>query len=248
MRMKDRVAVITGAATGIGEATALLFGEEGAKVIAADINLDGVNSTVSKIVEKGGNAIGKYIDLSKVDEITAFVEEVLEQQGRIDVLINNASLFSRTSIPDMTEKEWDRVLDVNLKGTFFLSQQVCRGMMKRGSGAIVNVASLAAKRGGVTSGMNYASSKGGVIVITKGFAKYYASHGIRVNAVVPSFVDTPMFRSLPEEKQEIAMKAIPLGRVANPRELAFGILFLASDEASFITGEILDVDGGLLMD
>lgn len=248
MRLKDRIAVVTGAATGIGEATAIVFAEEGAHVVASDIDLKGIEQTVSKVKEKGGNATAMGVDLSRVDQITSFVDEVTRQFGRIDILVNNAGLFSRTSIPDMTEDDWDRVLNVNLKGTFFLSQQVIIGMMKRKSGSIVNVASLAAKRGGVTSGMNYASSKGGVIVITKGFAKFCAPYGIRVNAVVPSFCDTPMFRSLPPEKQKGAADAIPLGRVAKPRELGNAILFLASDEASFITGEILDVDGGLLMD
>jgi 3-oxoacyl-[acyl-carrier protein] reductase len=246
--LKDRVAIVTGAATGIGEATALLFAEEGARVVAADIDTRGMQHTVSSVQEKGGQAAAVRVDLSKHDDITAFVEEVLRRFNRIDILVNNASLFSKVSIPEMTEEEWDRVLNVNLKGTFFLSQKVIPGMMEKRSGTIVNVASLAAKRGGVTSGMNYASSKGGVIVITKGFAKYCAPHGIRVNAVVPSFCDTPMLRSIPEAERKRALEAVPLGRAAKPREVASAILFLASDEASFITGEILDVDGGLLMD
>jgi 3-oxoacyl-[acyl-carrier protein] reductase len=248
MRLKERIAIVTGAATGIGEATAIVFAEEGAHVIACDIEMKGAENTVSQIKKKGGKAVAMRVDLSEVDEIATFVEEVIRRFDRIDILVNNAGLFSTTSIPDMTEHEWDRVLNVNLKGTFFLSQRVITGMMKRKSGTIVNVASLAAKRGGVTSGMNYASSKGGVIVITKGFAKFCAPYGIRVNAVVPSFCNTPMFRSLPPEKRKLAADAIPLGRVADPRELGYAILFLASDEASFITGEILDVDGGLLMD
>jgi 3-oxoacyl-[acyl-carrier protein] reductase len=240
--------VVTGAATGIGAATAVLFAEEGGRVIAADIDLEGARETVAQAARSGGDAKAFTMDLSRVADIAAFVERVLEEYGRIDVLVNNAGLFSTLSIPEMTEDAWDRVLDVNLKGTFFLSQRVIPGMMENRYGKIVNVSSLAAKRGGVTSGMNYASSKGGVIVITKGFAKFCAPYGINVNAVVPSFCDTPMFRSLPSEKQQQAARAIPLGRVADPRELAYAILFLASDEASFITGEILDVDGGLLMD
>jgi len=248
MRLQDKVAIVTGAATGIGAATAVLFAEEGAQVIIADIDLEGANRTVSKASRSGGSAAAYRVNLSSVQDISSFVERVLEKYGRIDVLVNNAGLFSTLSIPEMTEEAWDRVLDVNLKGTFFLSQKVIPGMMENRYGKVVNVASLAAKRGGVTSGMNYASSKGGVIVITKGFAKFCASFGINVNAVVPSFCDTLMFRSLPKEKQDKAAQSIPLGRVADPREVGYAILFLASDEASFITGEILDVDGGLLMD
>jgi 3-oxoacyl-[acyl-carrier protein] reductase len=248
MRLQGKIAIITGAATGIGAATAVLFAEEGAQVIGADIDVEGARRTVSRATQSGGSAAAYRMDLSSVRDISSFVERVLEKYGRIDVLVNNAGMFSTLSIPEMTEEDWDRVLDVNLKGTFFLSQKVIPGMIKNRYGKIVNVASLAGKRGGVTSGMNYASSKGGVIVITKGFAKFCAPFGINVNAVVPSFCDTPMFRSLPKEKQDKAAQSIPLGRVADPREVGHAILFLASDEASFITGEILDVDGGLLMD
>jgi 3-oxoacyl-[acyl-carrier protein] reductase len=226
----------------------VLFAEEGAQAIGADIDVDGARRTVSRATQSGGSAAAYRMDLSSVRDISSFVERVLEKYGRIDVLVNNAGMFSTLSIPEMTEEDWDRVLDVNLKGTFFLSQKVIPGMIRNRYGKIVNVASLAGKRGGVTSGMNYASSKGGVIVITKGFAKFCAPFGINVNAVVPSFCDTPMFRSLPKEKQDKAAQSIPLGRVADPREVGHAILFLASDEASFITGEILDVDGGLLMD
>jgi 3-oxoacyl-[acyl-carrier protein] reductase len=248
MRLKDRVAIVTGAAMGLGKATALLFAEQGAQVIVADIDMDGARETASEAVNRGGRAEAKKIDLSDVAGIRTFVQDIVNSYGKVDVLVNNASRFSTTSILDMTEQEWDQVLDVNLRGTFFMSQPVVAGLIERKSGVIINISSLSAKRGGVTSGMNYASSKGGVMVLTKGFARFCAPHGIRVNGVVPSFMDTPMFRSLPDEKQKQAAKAIPLGRIADPRELAYAVLFLASDEASFITGEILDVDGGLQPD
>ncbi len=248
MRVKSKVSIITGAATGIGRATAIIFGEEGSTVIAADIDFNGVKDTVKMINEQGYTALPMNMDLSSINNIKDFVKKVLDKYKRIDILINNAGLFSTLPILEMTENEWDKVMDINLKGTFFLSKEVLPIMIRQKYGKIVNVSSLAAKRGGVTSGINYAASKAGVLSVTKCLAKYSAPYGINVNAVIPSFCDTPMFRSLPEEKQDSAIKSIPLGRLARPDELGKAILFLASDDASYITGEILDVNGGVLMD
>ena len=248
MRLKSKVSIITGAATGIGRATAIIFGEEGSTVIAADIDFNGVKDTVNMINEQGYTALPMNMDLSSINNIKDFVKKVLDKYKRIDILINNAGLFSTLPILKMTENEWDKVMDINLKGTFFLSKEVLPIMIRQKYGKIVNVSSLAAKRGGVTSGINYAASKAGVLSVTKCLAKYSAPYGINVNAVIPSFCDTPMFRSLPEEKQDSAIKSIPLGRLARPDELGKAILFLASDDASYITGEILDVNGGVLMD
>ncbi len=200
------------------------------------------------INEQGYTALPMNMDLSSINNIKDFVKKVLDKYKRIDILINNAGLFSTLPILEMTENEWDKVMDINLKGTFFLSKEVLPIMIRQKYGKIVNVSSLAAKRGGVTSGINYAASKAGVLSVTKCLAKYSAPYGINVNAVIPSFCDTPMFRSLPEEKQDSAIKSIPLGRLARPDELGKAILFLASDDASYITGEILDVNGGVLMD
>ena len=248
MRLKDKVSIITGAAKGIGRETALIFGEEGSNVIVTDIDLDGAIETASFMHDKGYNATPMQLDLSKLGNIQEFVKKVLSEYSRIDILINNAGLFSNVPILEMTENEWDKVMNVNLKGTFFLSKEILPIMIQKKYGKIVNISSLAAKRGGVTSGINYASSKAGVISVTKCLAKFSAPFGINVNAVVPSFCDTPMFRGLPPEKQDSAIKSIPLGRIARPDELGKAILFLASDDASYITGEILDVNGGVLMD
>ena len=248
MKLKDTISVVTGAATGIGRATAIKFAEHGSTVILADINLDGIKKTSEIIEEKGYSGIPIKIDLTSLSYIKSFTSKVISQFKRIDILVNNAGIFSTLPILEMTEQEWDLVMGVNLKGTFFLCKEILPIMIKQRSGKIINLSSLAAKRGGVTSGINYAASKAGIISVTKCLAKFAASYGINVNAVVPAFCDTNMFRSLPKEKIESAIKGIPLGRPAQPEELADAILFLASHEASYITGEILDVNGGVLMD
>ncbi len=247
-RMSDKVCVVTGAATGIGKATALMLAEHGAQVIAADINLEGAKRTVSDILDQGLEASALHLDLSDLHSISSAVASVMSRYGKIDVLVNNAGLFSTVSIPDMTEEDWDAVMNVNLKGTFFLCKAVLPHMIEQQYGKIVNLSSLAAKRGGVTSGINYAASKSGVLSLTTCLAKYSASFGITVNAIIPAFCDTSMFRSLPQKKIDDAINGIPMGRPARPEELAAAIMFLSSDESSYITGEILDVNGGVLMD
>ncbi len=248
MRLKNKICVVTGAATGIGKATAIKLASHGGTVIAADIDINGLNETVYKINDLGQKGFSVKLDLSDLQEIENFTEKIITEFGRIDVLVNNAGRFSTVPIFEMTEEEWDVVMDINLKGTFFLCKAVLETMIKNGYGKIVNVSSLAAKRGGVTSGINYAASKAGVLSITKCLAKYSAPMGINVNAVIPAFCDTNMFRSLPQEKIDNAIKGIPMGRPARPEELANAILFLSSDESSYVTGEILDVNGGVLMD
>ncbi len=248
VRLKDKISIVTGAATGIGKATAVTFGEEGSTVVAADINIEGAKKTVKEMEERGLKAVPVKLDLSSVKDIHRFVEEVMSHFGRIDILVNNAALFSTVPILEMTEEEWDKVMDINLKGTFFLCKEVLPVMMKRKYGKIINLSSLAAKRGGVTSGVNYAASKAGLFPVTACLAKYAAPYGINVNEVVPAFCETSMFRSLPQKKIDAAIASIPLGRAASPEELARAILFLASDESSYITGEVLDVNGGVLMD
>ena len=248
MRLKDKISIITGAASGIGMATSTNFGKHGATVIAADIDLDGAEITIEKLKKEGFSGIAMKLDLSSLADIKRFVGQVINRFEKIDILVNNAGRFSTLPILEMTEKEWDGIMDVNLKGTFFLCKEILPYMIKQGYGKIVNLSSLAAKRGGITSGINYAASKAGILSVTKCLAKFSAAYGVNVNAVIPAFCDTNMFRSLPQEKIENAIKSIPLGRPARPEELADAILFLASDEASYITGEILDVNGGVLMD
>jgi NAD(P)-dependent dehydrogenase (short-subunit alcohol dehydrogenase family) len=248
MRLEGRVAVVTGAATGIGKAAAEALCAEGAHAVVADIDAEGGRRAAEELGSKGHDASWIRVDISSVEDIGRAVGELLALHSRIDVLVNNAGLYSTVPIPRMTEREWDRVMNVNLKGTFFLSQAVLPHMIDRRYGKIVNVASLAAKRGGVTSGVNYGASKAGVVSVTKYLATYAAPFGVNVNAVVPGFAETTMFRMNSPEKIEALLKTIPLGRVARPEEVGKAIAFLASDDASYITGEIMDVNGGIHMD
>jgi 3-oxoacyl-[acyl-carrier protein] reductase len=248
MAMKDRVAIVTGAATGIGKAAADELASRGAHAVIADIDTKGGEAAAAELRAKGLAASYLRLDIGKVDDIRRGVREAVERFSRIDILVNNAGLYSTVPIPEMSEAEWDRVMGVNLKGTFFLSKEVLAHMVGRRYGKIVNIASLAGKRGGVTSGVNYGASKAGVISLTKYLATYAAPYGINVNAVVPGFAETKMFRMNSPEKIEALLKTIPLGRVAKPEELAKAIAFLASDDASYVTGEIMDVNGGIHMD
>jgi NAD(P)-dependent dehydrogenase (short-subunit alcohol dehydrogenase family) len=246
--MTDRVAIVTGAATGIGKAAAEELASRGAHAVIADIDTKGGEAAAAEFRAKGLAASYLWLDIGKVDDIRRGVREAVERFSRIDILVNNAGLYSTVPIPEMSEAEWDRVVGVNLKGTFFLSKEVLAHMVGRRYGKIVNIASLAGKRGGVTSGVNYGASKAGVISLTKYLATYAAPYGINVNAVVPGFAETKMFRMNSPEKIEALLKTIPLGRVAKPEELAKVIAFLASDDASYVTGEIMDVNGGIHMD
>jgi len=248
MAMTDRVAIVTGAATGIGKAAAEELASRGAHAVIADIDTKGGEAAAAELRAKGLAASYLRLDIGKVDDIRRGVREAVERFSRIDILVNNAGLYSTVPIPEMSEAEWDRVVGVNLKGTFFLSKEVLVHMVGRRYGKIVNIASLAGKRGGVTSGVNYGASKAGVISLTKYLATYAAPYGINVNAVVPGFAETKMFRMNSPEKIEALLKTIPLGRVAKPEELAKVIAFLASDDASYVTGEIMDVNGGIHMD
>ena len=248
MAMTDRVAIVTGAATGIGKAAAEELASRGAHAVIADIDTKGGEAAAAELRAKGLAASYLRLDIGKVDDIRRGVREAVERFSRIDILVNNAGLYSTVPIPEMSEAEWDRVVGVNLKGTFFLSKEVLAHMVGRRYGKIVNIASLAGKRGGVTSGVNYGASKAGVISLTKYLATYAAPYGININAVVPGFAETKMFRMNSPEKIEALLKTIPLGRVAKPEELAKVIAFLASDDASYVTGEIMDVNGGIHMD
>ena len=248
MKLKGKVSIVTGAANGIGKATAYLLGLEGSHIIAVDIDLDGLNKNIKYLKKQGINADAVKLDIKNLKEIKRVVADILRDHKKIDILVNNAGRFSMIPILEMTEMEWDEVMNINLKGTFFMSKEVIPAMIKQRYGKIINIASLSAKRGGITSGTNYGASKAGVISVTKYFAQFCAPYGINVNAVVPGFVDTAMFCSNPRERINKVIKSIPLGRLAKSEEIAKVIYFLASEDSSYITGEILDVNGGVLMD
>jgi len=243
MRLKDKISVITGAASGIGKAIANIFSNDGAIIIALDINMEGLKATTEEIRMKGLDATPMKCDLGNLKDIYRTVKEIKSNFKRVDILVNNAGIFSGTPLFEIKEIEWDRVMDINLKGPFFLSKEILKMMIRRRSGKVINIASMAAKRAGTTSGVPYGASKAGIIAVTRYCAKLAAPYGINVNAVVPGFVNTvinPKIRDM--------IKDIPLRRIAEPEEIGKVVLFLASEDSNYITGEMINVNGGLLMD
>ena len=248
MRFQEQVAVITGAARGIGRAIALAFAGEGAKVALVDINSELLERLREEIVRQGGEALSVPCDISKSSDVKEMANQVLNTFGRIDVLVNNAGIIRRGTIETVTEEDWDRVIAINLKGTFNCCKAVVEPMKRQGGGKIVNVSSISGKTGDITSAPGYGSSKAGGDALMKTLARQLAPYGIRANAVAPHAIETEMSAQWSEERRREIIAAIPLGRLGRPEDVAQAVLFLASDAASFITGEILDVNGGALMD
>jgi len=249
MRLKDRVAVITGGTSGIGEATALLFANEGAKVAITGRNEERGHRSVEKIRAGKGEAIFVLSDVSVAAECRSAIDETLRTFGRIDILFNNAGVFYPQTAIECSEREWDEQIDVNLKGMFLMSKFALPRMIAQGHGVIVNNASGWGLVGG-DHAVAYCASKGGVVLLTKALAVDHGRQGIRVNCICPGDVDTAMLpsdakmRGLPWEKYLEDCKNRPMGRIGKPEEIAKAVLFLASDDSSFMTGSALVVDGG----
>ena len=249
MKLKDRVAIITGGARGIGKAISQVFLREGAKVAIVDIEDPKKLEAVKRDLEKiGGKVITIPCDITKGSEVNGRVDEVRKRFGRIDILVNNAGIIRRGTIETVTEEDWDRVIEVNLKGTFNCCKAVVAIMKQQRHGKIVNISSIAGKMGDITSAPGYGPSKAGMDALTKTLARQLAQYGINVNSVAPHAIETEMSAQWSEERRKEIIASIPLGRLGKPEDVANAVLFLASDEASFITGEILDVNGGALMD
>jgi len=248
MKLKGRVAIITGAARGIGKAIGVTFVREGAKVAILDVDKEGLEILKNEIEKKRGEAISIVCDIAKTSEVKEMAEQVQKTFGRIDILVNNAGIIRRGTIETVTEEDWDRVIEVNLKGTFNCCKAVAGIMKKQSYGKIVNVSSIAGKMGDITSAPGYGPSKAGIDALTKTLARQLAPYGINVNAVSPHAIETEMSAQWSEERRKEIIASIPLGRLGKPEDVANAVLFLASDEASFITGEIFDVNGGALMD
>ena len=248
MKHKGRVAIVTGGARGIGKAIALSFIREGAKVALVDVDKENSEVLKNEIEKEKGKVIAIPCDITKSAEVKVMVDQVRNAFDRIDILVNNAGIIRRGTIETVTDEDWDRVIEVNLKGTFNCCKAVAGIMKQQGSGKIVNISSIAGKMGDITSAPGYASSKAGIDALTKTFARQLAPYGINVNTVSPHAIETEMSAQWSEERRKEIIASIPLGRLGKPEDVANAVLFLASDEASFITGEILDVNGGALMD
>ncbi len=243
MRLKDKVAIITGSARGIGQATALKFAAEGAKVVVCDLDRKAVDEVVADIVAKRGQAIGFTMNVTDKASIAAMVKGVMDQYGRIDVLVNNAGIVDDAMFRKMSDEQFERVIDVNLKGTYNCARAVVDIMIAQNAGVILNASSVVGLYGNFGQ-TNYAASKFGVIGMAKTWARELGRKGIRANAVCPGFVETTILKSIPAKVMQAMIDRVPLGRLAKPEEIANTYAFLASDEASYINGAVIEVSGG----
>jgi 3-oxoacyl-[acyl-carrier protein] reductase len=243
-RINEKVAIVTGGAQGIGQGICLRLAEEGARVAIFDLNLAEAKKTAKEIEKSGGTALALKVDVSKSSEVDAAVKQVISKFGKVDILVNNAGISLTSKVANMTDEIWDRTLDVNLKGVFLCCRAVVTHMKERKYGKIINIASILALRGSVYYA-HYGATKAGVVAFTQGLAIELGPHNINVNAIGPGIIDTPMAAGdvEPEYRQRL-IKGIPLRRIGTPRDIANAALFLASDEATYITGQCLYVCGG----
>ncbi len=245
-RLENKVAIITGGGSGIGAATARLFGTEGCRVAVVDKRRDAAEVTTQAICESGGMAIAVQADVTQSRDVQAMVDATIQAYGRFDILFNNAGIGVQGDVVDMPEDVWDRVVDLNLTGVFLGCKYAIPKMAEQGGGSIINTASIMGLVGGSLSTV-YPATKGGVVLLTRNAALDYAKSNIRVNCVCPGHIETPLLQRLfddePDKKKEL-LRNYPIGRLGQPNEIAEGVLFLASDEASFVTGTTLVIDGG----
>lgn len=246
MRLQNKVALITGAGNGIGKQTALTFSREGAKVVVADINEDAGRKVVDEILQSGGSAAFEMVNVAETKDVVRMVENSVKTYGKIDILVNNAGIVADARLVKMDLEQWQRVIDINLKGVFLCGQAVAKVMETNESGGVILNASSVVGLYGNFGQSNYVAAKAGVIGMTKTWARELGKKGIRVNAVAPGFIATDMLQSIPEKVINMMVEKTPLGRMGKPQDIANAYLFLATDEASFITGAVLSVDGGII--
>lgn len=244
--LTDKAALITGSAQGIGRTIAMELAGAGADCIISDVNLDAAENTAGEIRSLGRKAAAVKADVSNAGEVTAMVEKGIDVLGRIDILVNNAGITRDGLLMRMKDEDWDLVLSINLKGAFLCTRAVARPMMKQRSGRIINIASIVGAMGNAGQA-NYVASKAGLIGLTKTVARELASRGVTCNAVAPGFIDTAMTQVLAEDVKEKLLAQIPMGRLGSTADVARAVRFLASDEAGYITGQVLHVNGGMYM-
>lgn len=245
-RLKGKVAIVTGASRGIGRAIALRLASEGADVIVTATSLESAERTASEVEKMGRQALPLAINVATYEEVESLIKEALAKFERIDVLVNNAGITQDNLLVRMTEEQWDDVLKVNLKGTYNCIRAATRTLMKKRSGRIINITSVVGVMGNAGQA-NYAASKAGIIGLTKSVARELASRNIQVNAVAPGFIQTDMTDALPDDVKANLGTTIPLGKVGDAEDVAAAVAFLASDDAKYITGQVLRVDGGMAM-
>ncbi|MBI2644135.1 MAG: SDR family oxidoreductase [Candidatus Wildermuthbacteria bacterium] len=248
--LQNKIALVTGARRGMGKSHALILAQQGAKVAVTDISKEECEEVVKEIKQRGGDALAFRLDVSHVQEIDQVFGEVVQQWGRLDILVNNAGIYFPKPALELTEEEWQKMLAINLKGQFFCAQRAAQEMKKHGWGRIINIASVASGQVGVgiAGGAHYTASKGGIIGMTETLAIEWAPFGIHVNAIGPGAIDTPMVQAaqIPQAAMEAMLRQIPLGRVGKAEEVSAAVVFLASEEASYVTGATIYVDGGWL--
>lgn len=245
MRLEGKTAIVTGAGRGLGQGIALKLAKEGALVGVCDINMESVQTTVNMIREAGGKAFGYEVDISERAAVEKLMQQFIAEHKVLDIMVNNAGINRDAMLHKMTDEQWDLVLKVNLNGTFYFTQAAAKLMRERGTGRIINIAS--ASWLGNIGQANYAASKAGVVGLTKTAARELAKKGVTANAICPGFISTDMTRAVPEKVWDIMISKIPAGRAGEPEDVGNLVAFLASDEASYITGEVINVGGGMIL-
>lgn len=246
MRLKGKVSIITGGASGIGKATVLKFAQEGAIVAVCDLNQETIDATVNEVKAAGGEAVGYIVNVTNKSQINDMVADVKARFGRIDVLVNNAGIVQDAQLTKMTDEQFDLVIDINLRGVYNCAKAVVDTMVAQGGGVILNASSVVGVYGNFGQ-TNYAATKFGVIGFVKTWAKELGKKGIRANAVCPGFVATPILKAMPEKVIQAMEDRVPMKRMAQPEEIANLYAFLASDEASYINGAAIEITGGLTL-
>jgi 3-oxoacyl-[acyl-carrier protein] reductase len=246
MRLEGKVALVTGAARGIGKSIAFVFAQEGASLAICDVDANLINETVGELSKFKTKVEGFVVDVTNFNQSSETINKILDKFNKIDILVNNAGITRDNLFLRMSEEEWDKVIAVNLKGTFNFTKALTRQFLKQRSGKIVNIASIIGIMGNAGQA-NYAASKAGIIGLTKALAREFGSRNINVNAVAPGFIETDMTAKLPEEVKAKMLTQIPLARFGKPEDVANLCLFLASEDSSYITGQAFIIDGGMLM-